>query len=134
MASRATSRLASSGLDPILSLPGANPAPGASLGGFDPLTIDMDGDGLIEVSSVANGVHFDFWGDGFAEKTGWVNADDGMLVHDLDADGLIEGVSEMFGSAFPLGFITDTSWASLQDENGFAKLASAGQQCRWFDR
>lgn len=62
----------------------------------DPLILDLDGDG-IETISVEDGVNFDFDNNGFAEKTGWVGADDGLLVRDIDGNGQIDNGSELFG-------------------------------------
>lgn len=63
----------------------------------DPLVIDLDGDGL-ELVNVANSTaFFDVLNTGtVAMRTGWVAADDGMLVMDMDADGLITSAAEMF--------------------------------------
>jgi hypothetical protein len=70
---------------------------------IDPLTLDLDGDG-IELTALgvagqagASNVFFDFDSDGFAERTGWVKADDGMLALDLNGDGLITSGRELFG-------------------------------------
>ena len=61
-----------------------------------PLAIDLDGDG-VETVSVDNGVYFDHDGNGFAEKTGWISADDAILVRDLNNNGQIDNGSELFG-------------------------------------
>lgn len=61
-----------------------------------PLAIDLDGDG-VETVSVDNGVYFDHDGNGFAEKTGWIGKDDGILVRDLNNNGQIDDGSELFG-------------------------------------
>lgn len=61
-----------------------------------PLAIDLDGDG-VETVSVDNGVCFDHDGNGFAEKTGWIGKDDGILVRDLNNNGQIDDGSELFG-------------------------------------
>lgn len=57
----------------------------------------MDGDG-VETVSAANGVYFDHDGNGFAERTGWVGQDDGLLVRDLNNNGQIDNGSELFGN------------------------------------
>ena len=62
-----------------------------------PLAIDLDGDG-VETISVDNGVYFDHDGNGFAEKTGWIGKDDGILVRDLNNNGQIDNGSELFGN------------------------------------
>lgn len=62
-----------------------------------PLILDLDGDGIETVGVSAN-VHFDHQGDGFAEMTGWVGKDDGLLVRDLNGNGKIDTGAELFGS------------------------------------
>ncbi|MFN7864249.1 MAG: hypothetical protein ACK5N7_13245, partial [Curvibacter sp.] len=62
-----------------------------------PIALDLDGDG-IETVSVANGGLFDHAADGFAELTGWVAPEDGLLVRDLNANGTIDSGRELFGS------------------------------------
>ncbi|MCA9735198.1 hypothetical protein KC799_23885, partial [candidate division KSB1 bacterium] len=110
-------------LGPVLGTLGVDFSPGSGLGGSDPLTLDLDGDGLIELTSVTDGVYYDFWNDGFAEKTGWVAADDGMLVWDKDSDGLIEGFEEMIASPHPLSYVLESGWLELRDEsNAFVQL------------
>ena len=37
-------------------------------------------------------------GDGFRERTGWVAADDGLLAVDINGNGKIDDISELFGS------------------------------------
>lgn len=62
-----------------------------------PIALDLDGDG-VETLSVTNGVLFDHFADGFAEQTGWIAPDDGMLVRDLNNNGAIDSGPELFGS------------------------------------
>jgi Ca2+-binding RTX toxin-like protein len=60
-----------------------------------PIAIDLDGDG-IELTSLAQSPTFkDLDDDGFLENTGWVAADDGLLVIDLGEDGIIDQTEEM---------------------------------------
>ncbi|MFK3781716.1 hypothetical protein [Agrobacterium sp. NPDC089420] len=70
----------------------------------DPLILDLDGDGVELVSLDVSNVHFDYDGDGFAEKTGWVSPDDGILVDDKNSNGKVDGAYELFGSASKDGF------------------------------
>jgi len=64
----------------------------------DPLAIDLDGDGVIRTSSnKTNGVFFDHDGNGFAESTGWISAQDGLVVWDRNGNGRIDSGSELFG-------------------------------------
>jgi Ca2+-binding RTX toxin-like protein len=62
-----------------------------------PLVIDLDGDGVELISLDASQAFFDLGTDGYRERTGWVDADDGLLVWDRDQDGKIENGSEVFG-------------------------------------
>ncbi|WP_422466858.1 calcium-binding protein [Endozoicomonas sp. ALC013] len=72
---------------------------------FDPLSFDLDGSGDISTSNVESSTaFFDLDEDGIAEKVGWINADDGLLVNDLNDNGSIDGISELFGNAQINGF------------------------------
>ena len=62
-----------------------------------PLILDLDGDG-VETLGTSSGVHFDHDNNGFAERSGWVGKDDGMLVWDRNANGRIDDGSELFGN------------------------------------
>lgn len=62
-----------------------------------PVALDLDGDG-VETIGLSAGVKFDHTADGFAELTGWIAGDDGILVRDLDGNGRIGSGRELFGS------------------------------------
>ncbi|MFH0824233.1 MAG: hypothetical protein V2B18_15885 [Pseudomonadota bacterium] len=81
----------------------------------DPLIVDLDGDG-IETTNLDTGAHFDHDGNGFAELTGWVGSDDGLLVMDRNGDGIINDGRELFGDHTVLATGTPAS-------NGFEALA-----------
>jgi hypothetical protein len=89
----------------------------------DPLTLDLDGDGL-ETTGIDpnNPILFDHDGDGTANATGWVKPDDGYLVFDRNENGLIDNGTELFGDSTPLldgnGEVTGTA------TDGFAALAA----------
>ncbi|WP_321395894.1 tandem-95 repeat protein [Emcibacter sp.] len=70
----------------------------------DPLVLDLDGDGLELTSETVVSPYFDMDEDGFGERTGWVRPDDGFLVRDLNANGKIDDISEMFGDSEQDGF------------------------------
>ncbi|WP_434051449.1 MAG: DUF5801 repeats-in-toxin domain-containing protein [Roseibium sp.] len=88
----------------------------------DPIVLDLDGDG-VELVSAENGVAFDLNGDGQAEVSGWVGADDGILAVDLDGSGKIESGREVFSEVFNEGGFADSleALASL-DSNGDAVI------------
>lgn len=64
----------------------------------------------------ANSAFFDMDDDGFAEFSGWVAPDDGILAIDLDGDGRITTYSELLGGGDKTGF-TALSWLD-SDRNG----------------
>ncbi|OWV27855.1 calcium-binding protein, partial [Halomonas campaniensis] len=80
-----------------------------------PLVLDLDGDG-VETIALTDGAYFDHDGNGFAEKSGWVSPDDGLLVWDKNGDGKISDGSELFGN-HSLGKDGEKA------EHGFASLA-----------
>ena len=69
----------------------------------DPMTLDLDGDGLETVGiDSSNPILFDHTGDGVANATGWISPDDGFLVHDLNGNGQIDNGTELFGDSTPI--------------------------------
>ena len=62
-----------------------------------PIVLDLNGDG-ITTTAVTSGTYFDHDANGFAEATGWVNAQDGILVLDRNANSTIDSGRELFGS------------------------------------
>jgi len=86
--------------------PAYNPTASSSVRRWDPLALDLDGNGRIDaVASTTSTTYFDFNGDGIAEKSGWVAAQDGMLALDANNNGAIDDLSELFGSATQDGFV-----------------------------
>src|SRR3954468_11416108 len=77
---------------------------GVSFLRHDPLVLDLDLNGVALTSLNSSNAHFDFDMDGFAERTGWVFAGDGLLVRDLNGNGLIDNGGELFGNATQDGF------------------------------
>lgn len=108
---------------PIFNTPGSTINNGTT-GPVSPLVLDIDRSGSIDLVSIENSTAtFDFWNTGHAFEMGWVSADDGFLVHDLDQDGEIEGVFEMFGSPYSLNYQFNTGeYDPLNTENGFMAL------------
>ncbi len=69
---------------------------------IDPLVADLNGDGVKLTHYNDSQAVFDVDNDGYAENTGWVNKNDGIIVHDVDGDGKInditETISEFYGA------------------------------------
>ena len=87
----------------------------------DPLTLDLDGDGLETVGiSPVSPILFDHDGDGVKTATGWIAPDDGLLVFDRDGNGTIDNGRELFGDAT---LIPDGQGGERNAADGFAALA-----------
>ncbi|WP_037296452.1 calcium-binding protein, partial [Ruminococcus flavefaciens] len=82
---------------------------------YDPLIIDVDGDGF-NIENKTNGTNFDLDGNNHAEKINWTRKD-GYLCLDLNKNGVIDNGRELFGDSTFIG--TDGTVA----KNGFEALA-----------
>lgn len=73
---------------------------------LDPLVIDMEGGGvtLTTLNPASTATFFDLNGDGFAEQVAWVTGDTALLARDINENGIIDDVTELFGSSFADGF------------------------------
>ncbi len=91
----------------------------------DPLILDLDGDG-IELTASSSSVLFDHNADGLKTGSQWAKADDGMLVRDLNGNGLIDSGRELFGdqTMLPNGSLAINGFQALaaldKDANGIA--------------
>jgi len=85
---------------------------------YDPLVLDLNGDGVINsvIQDGFDGVLFDHDGDGIKTSTGWVNSEDGFLVRDVNNNGMIDDGGELFGDSTKL-------INGENAENGFQALA-----------
>ncbi len=97
----------------------------------DPLTLDLDNDGLETVGTSA-GILFDQTGSGVKTGTGWVKPDDGFLVLDRNGNGAIDSGRELFGDSTLKSngqFATD-GFDALRDldSNLDGKISSADAQ------
>lgn len=86
-----------------------------------PLILDLGFDGVELVSLANSSIYWDIDQDGFAEHSGWVSADDGLLAIDSNSDGKINSHSELFGSVSGDGFtalsVYDTNSDGVIDVN-----------------
>ncbi|WP_114240103.1 calcium-binding protein [Dyella sp. C9] len=85
---------------------------------YDPLALDLDGDGKVSTNLESNwsGALFDHNGDGIRTATGWVGGNDGLLVRDIDGNGTIDNGAELFGDQTMLH-------SGKRAANGFEALA-----------
>ncbi|WP_244272521.1 cadherin-like domain-containing protein [Pseudovibrio sp. Ad37] len=84
---------------------------------IDPLVLDLDEDGIELTPFSDQQIYFDMDNDGALERTGWVGADDAMLVDDRNGDGQInditETLSEYYGAAAGTGAVYDDGFDAL---------------------
>lgn len=68
---------------------------------YDPLVLDLDGNGIIDIQAINGykGAMFDHDGDGIATATSWIGGKDGLLVFDKNNDGIINSGRELFGDS-----------------------------------
>ena len=108
---------------------------------YDPIALDLDGNGKIDTLSLENGVFFDHNGDKIAFKSSWVNSSDGILARDIDGDGKITSGAELFGNFTKLknGELAKNGKEALSDldsdENGVfdERNEAFGQILVWQD-
>lgn len=103
----------------------------------DPIAIDCDASGNIEMTSSADeprAVQFDLDGWGIANRTQWLAGGDGWLCEDVDRDGKISSGRELFGNAG--GFSDGFEKLALRDANhdGVISGAELAGLSIWIDR
>lgn len=81
---------------------------------ISPLALDLNGDGIQTLSLADNFIHFDHDKNGFAERTGWIDPNDGLLTLDLNGNGKIDNGGELFGNY--------TKHGTMNAVNGFLAL------------
>ncbi len=82
-----------------------------------PIILDLDGDGIELVDFDTSTVSFDMDRDGIADRTGWVSADDGMLVLDRNGNGIIDDSREISFVGDDENAITDLEGLRAWDTN-----------------
>jgi Ca2+-binding RTX toxin-like protein len=91
----------------------------------DPLILDLNGDGVRLTNFTERTVLFDIDHDGGSlEQTGWVSAEDGILVHDLNGNGKIDGIHETLSEYYNGAAGTEGEAGEKRYSDGFAALQS----------
>lgn len=97
-----------------------------AMGLKSPLVFDLGATGIELTDLDSEGsVYFDFGGSGFARATGWTTGVDGFLALDLNADGIINNGTELFGdqTGYENGFLA----LGAQDTNADGVITSEDQ-------
>nr|NCS31076.1 hypothetical protein [Microcystis aeruginosa F13-15] len=69
----------------------------------DPLVLDLNYDGIKLTNLATASTFFDIDGDGYTENTAWVSPQDGILTIDLNGDGKINNITEIFSERYGNG-------------------------------
>jgi hypothetical protein len=94
-------------------------------GGGKPIVLDMDGDGIVELTAVdASTAFYDLDGDGWREHRGWAGGGDGLLAIDANGDGFITGRDELSFLGYKEGARTDLEGLVAFDSNNDGKLSA----------
>ena len=83
---------------------------------IDPVVLDLNGDG-IEMMQSASINQFAMIPDGTATPTNWLSSDDGFLALDVNNNGKIDNITELFSEYFAEGINTGLGALSTLDEN-----------------
>jgi hypothetical protein len=95
----------------------------------DPLVLDLFGDGIALPEMGSKRVLFDMNGDGAADETYWITPDDAFLAVDVNRNGVVDGVQELFSEYFSNGADSGLSAIRELDENSDGKLDA--QDASW---
>ena len=117
------------GCEPLcLCLPADWRAPQSAPTRRDPLVLDLNRDGKVELKNAA---FFDLNANGFHEFTRWIDKTDAFLVLDKNFNGKADDGGELFGDAMTLpdGSLALTGFDALKayDSNGDGKIDASDE-------
>lgn len=90
----------------------------------DPLTLDLNGNGIETVPLKTPPLLFDINDSGIKISTGWIAPSDGLLVLDRNDNGMIDSGAELFGDRTPayMPGTTTSNPTGARTADGFAAL------------
>ncbi|KEO89085.1 hypothetical protein EH31_13685 [Erythrobacter longus] len=106
------------GVNTLISIEQLEFKDGVTLNIASPIILDLAGDGVQTVSADESDALFDLDGDGLADNTSWIGANDAFLFLDRDGNGTVSGVQE-------ISFIDDVEDAA-SDLEGLRAFDSNG--------
>jgi hypothetical protein len=86
-------------------------------GFFDPIVLDLTGNGFNLLDAETSSAHFDILGGGKQYQTGWAGSGNGLLAYDVDNDSLINHRSEIAFIDYKPGAKTDLEGLTAFDTN-----------------
>lgn len=103
-----------------------------------PIVFDFDKDGKSLVSLADSTTRFDMNGDGVADKTGWIEADDAFLALERNGNGIVDDIKEISFVQDKQGAKTDLEGLAAFDTNANGLLDGGDARFvefkLWFDR
>ena len=93
-----------------------------------PIALDLNGDGIQTTANGATRGTFDLQGNGSQVQSGWLSPGDAFLAMDVNGNGKIDGVNELFGGKYGDGYAKLANLDSNKDgvidarDPAFAKL------------
>ena len=106
------------GTDTIASIEMLSFKNGETASVVSPIILDLSGDGIETVKAADSNARFDLDGDGLADDTSWISADEAFLYLDRDGDGTMSGVGEISFIDDVEGATTDLAGLAAFDSNG----------------
>ncbi len=92
---------------------------------FNPVVLDLNGDGAKVVSKIASQVSFNVDGSGFLKRTGWADNNDGFLVLDKNVNGYIDTGKDMFSNPLVQSGMRGLGSMAYIDANGDNRITVA---------
>jgi Ca2+-binding RTX toxin-like protein len=103
-----------------------------------PIVFDFDKDGNSLISLADSTTRFDMNGDGVADKTGWIEADDAFLALERNGNGIVDDIKEISFIQDKQGAKTDLEGLAAFDTNANGLLDGGDARFvefkLWFDR
>ena len=100
---------------------------------YSPIVLDMDGNGIQTTLLAESTGTFDLLGTGRALHSGWISSGDAFLAVDVNGNGRIDDISELFGGTKGQGFAKLASFDSNADGLVDAQDTAFSQLLLWQD-